>query len=287
MEVEKKYQQLDPYKMRKSGLDDVDQLVLESAYESHKRIELMYRSGQREMFKDERFVQFILYQVFCEKIGIDSPGKADRVVLEFPAKLLQPFKPIGMPGKPRALDFAISPYGPLTLNGKIPIAIEMKLAANCYTPDKTAAIQSDLIRLSFLRQRGIVQGPSAEKAYFIMFGLRKELKDLYFPGLSENDQEHENEFKYRDVPFCWSLPITSEQHFNKKMVKDVFLDPGRAGYEKGFDIVDEVCIGLLADTTSGLFSTSFALVEDPQAFKTGVKVWMVHMPDISNGFIIS
>ena len=287
MDVKKKYQQLDPYKMRKSPLDDVDQLVLESAYEAHKRIELMYRSGQTEMFKDERFVQFILYQVFCEKIAIDSPAKADRVVLEFPAKLLQPFKPVGMPGKPRALDFAISPHRPLTLDEKIPIAIEMKLAANCYTPDKMAAIQSDLIRLSFLRQRGIVQGPSAEKAYFIMFGLREELKGLYLPGLSVNDQQHENEFKYHDVPFCWSLPITSEEHFNKKMVKDVFLDPRRAGYEKGFDIVNEVCIELSADTTTGFFSTSFALDEDPQAFKTGVKVWMVHMPDISNGFIIS
>ena len=284
MDVEKKYQQLDPYKMRKSALDDVDQLVSDSAYEAHKRIELMYRSGQTEMFKDERFVQFILYQVFCEKFGINSPAKADRVVLEFPAKLLQPFKPAGMPGKPRALDFAISPRRPLTLDDKIPIAIEMKLGANCYTPDKMAAIQSDLIRLSFLRQRRIIEGPSAEKAYFIMFGLREELDGLCFPGLSENDQKHEDEFRYRDVPFCWSLPISSEEHFNKKMVKDVFLDPRRAGLEEGFDIVDEVCIKLLADTTSGLFSTSF---EDPKAFETGVQVWMVHMPDISKGFIIS
>ena len=234
------------------------------------------------MFKDERFVQFILYQVFCERIEINSPAKADRVVLEFPAKLLQPFKPVGMPGKPRALDFAISPYRPLTLDNTIPIAIEMKLGANCYTPDKMAAIQSDLIRLSFLRQRRIIEGPSAEKAYFIMFGLKEELDGLYFPGLSKNDQEHEDEYKYRDVPFCWSLPITSEEHFNKQIVKAVFLDPNRAGYEKGFDIVDEVCMELSADTTSG---TSFALDEDPKAFKTGVKVWTVHMPDISKGFI--
>ena len=164
-------------------LDANDKLVRDCALEAHKRVELMYRKGRTEVFKDERFIQFILYQVFCEKLGINSQEKKDRVVLEFPATLLQHFKQVGTPGKPRALDFAISPDDELIMDVVIPIAIEMKLAANCYNSTKMAAIQSDLIRLSFLRQReSIGVGPYARKCYFIMFGLKKVLDGLLLPG---------------------------------------------------------------------------------------------------------
>ena len=71
------------------------------------------------------------------------------------------------------------------------------------------------------------------------------------------------------------------------MVKAVFLDKNWAGYEEGFDIVDEVCIALSADSSNRDNVKDFALKEDPKAFETGVKVWIVHMPDILiKGFII-
>lgn len=275
------HKMVDFREMRAKPRDHVDEDIISSAYEAHKIIELMYRNGQTEMFKDERFAQFILYQVFCEKFGINSPEKAGHVVLEFPAQYLQPFKPVGAPGKPRALDFAINPQQMLRLDEKIPICIEMKLGANCYLPYKMHAIQSDLIRLSFLRQRAIFQGPSAEKCVFIMFGLSEELDSLYLPGFSKDDQERD---EYDGVPSCWSLSVTKE--FHTDTVKSVFLDPTRAGKKTGFDIVDEVCIKLMADTTTDFFSTDFALKEPSKAFKTGVKIWTVCMPDPSNGYIV-
>ena len=246
----------------------MDDFVSESARET-------YHKGQTEMFKDERFVQFILYQVFCEKLRIDDPKKENRVVLEFPAKLLQPFKRVGTPGKPRALDFAISHTAdPLLLDAVIPMAIEMKLAANCYTAAKMAAIQSDLIRLSFLRQREDLQGPYARKCYFIMFGLKEELNGMNVPGFSQAHQR-----KLTDK--VESLSIM--QLCDKDMVEKVFLNPKRIGKLTGYDIIDEIRVQDLADSTIGPLAA--ARGEDPRRFKTDVKAWIVHKPDPSNGFL--
>ena len=263
------------YEMKKEErnrqFDDTDMLIQACAYEAHEKVESMYCMGWTEMYKDEHFIQFILYQVFCEKFHINTLEKKGRVLLEFPSVLLQPFKPAGLPGKPRALDFAISPKNPLLEDDVIPIAIEMKLTTNCYSAAKMAAIQSDLIRLSFLRQRNMVYGPCARKCYFIMFGLKEELDGLFLPGFKKNFHE-EGAVKYQDVPSCWSLPIT--KFCDKGMVKSVFLDPKREGESKGYDLVDEICIRLVGDTTIM-----------PKAFQTGVKVWVVYMPDPDNGFI--
>ena len=68
-----------------------------------------------------------------------------------------------------------------------------------------------------------------------------------------------------------SLPISTL--CDTTMLKSVFLDPNRAGELKGFDLVDEISIRLIADTTRS--GTS----------KTGVKVWRVYKPDV-NGIII-
>ena len=265
------------YKMRSAPPDDVDKVVMSCAYEAHKKAELMYGSGQTEIFKDERFTQFMLYEIFCKTCGIDSPEKAGRVVLEYPAELLQPFK-VMTTGKPRALDLAINPRQQVSLNQEIPIGIEMKLGANCYLHGKRVAIQSDLIRLSFLRQRAMIHGPCANKCYFIMFGLKEELDGLYLPGLPKDHQMYP--LYHKSIPLCWSLSVT--KLFDKDMLKATFLDPKREGYLKGFDIVDEVCIKLIADTTSG---SPYSVGKDPKLFKTAVKVWTVYMPDPSNGFI--
>ena len=113
-----------------------------------------------------------------------------------------------------------------------------------------------------------------------MLGLKNELDGLYLPGLPRNQQRYP---VYRDIPYCWSLPIT--KLFNKQMMKTIFLDPQRHGCLHGYDIVDEVCIKLLADTTSD--SSNFAIPEDPSRL-TAIKVWTVYMPDPShpNGYII-
>ena len=265
---------------RAAARDATDNAIVDCAYNAHKVVEEMYRRGQTETFRDERYTQFVLYQILCQKYGIDGPGKAGQVVLEFPAQLLQPFKTGG--GKPRALDIAISPGHQLTLEDRIPVAMEMKLGANIFTSAKMADVQSDLIRLSFLRQRAVVEGPSAQKCYFITFGLKEELNDLVLPGFSMDYQRAEDRFKYDDVSFCWSLSITD--NCNKDMVKSVFLDPGRAGRRTGFDLVNELCVKLLADTTSDFFGP-FPLNEPAATFKTGVKVWMVCMPNLAKGFI--
>ena len=64
------------------------------------------------------------------------------------------------------------------------------------------------------------------------------------------------------------------------MVKAVFLDKNWAGYEEVFEFVYEVCIALSADSSNRDNVKDFALKEDPKPFQTGVKVWIVHMPDI-------
>lgn len=56
--------------------------IKECAYKAHEMIEKKYEKGQTEMFKDERFVQYIVYVVFCERFGISKP---DHAVLEYPA----------------------------------------------------------------------------------------------------------------------------------------------------------------------------------------------------------
>lgn len=129
----------------RSTHDATDTNIKTCAFQAHKKIEEMYRQGRREMFKDERFIQFIFYEVLCDHYKIKDTG---RVVLEFPAQALQGFKPPKTPGAPRALDIAIDTGKELETDKNIPIAIEMKLAAN----PKKAAIQSDLVRLSFLQQ---------------------------------------------------------------------------------------------------------------------------------------
>ena len=133
-----------------------------------------------------------------------------------------------------------------------------------------AAIQSDLIRLSFLHQREIAQGPYAKKCYFIMFGLKEELKGLLLPGFPEGLSD-EVEYENKGGKFIWSIPIST--YCNEDMLKSVFLHPERAGREEGFDLVDEICVCLLDDTTSPFFGHS------NDSFTTGAKVWIVYMPD--------
>ena len=264
---------------------DADEIIEKCAYETHKKVEEMYRKGQTEMFKDERFIQYALYQVLCEHYKIDKPEKKERVVLEFAAKSLQPFKADGKGGKPRALDLAIDPGTSLLLDQAIPIAIEMKLAANCYDKQKMIAIQSDLIRLSFLRYRSVLpHEQSAEKCYFIMFGLKEELDNLYLPGFNKDHQTNNAKFKHGSEKHGWSFPISEK--CDPAMVKSVFLDPNRGGKLKGYDLVDELHIQLVADTTNHDFHASFVMKGDFKTFKTGVKVWAVCMPDVGQGILM-
>ena len=97
------------------------------------------------------------------------------------------------------MDIAISPDEPLTLDDRIPIAIEMKLGANCYTGEKMAAIQSDISSEShFCDKEG-----SLKKCYFVS-GRREELDGLSFPGLSKDDEQHVDKYQY-----CTILLVSS------------------------------------------------------------------------------
>ena len=113
------------YEIRLAPPDETDNIIRSCAYKAQNEVELMYKSGQTEMFKDERFVQFVLYKVFCKEYGINSPAKAGQVVLEYPAELLQPFKVVAT-GKPRALDFAINPSLQVSRDERIPVGIETR-----------------------------------------------------------------------------------------------------------------------------------------------------------------
>ena len=161
-EIEKDLKDLEVSKHRRIH-DTVDEDIRTCAYKTHKRVEEMYRKGQTEIFNDERFIQLIFYEVLCKHFEIDELAKKGRIVLEFPAQALQGFKTKAS-GAPRELDIAIDRKKKLEADKNIPIAIEMKLAAKCYTPAKMPQIQSDLIRLSFLQQSKEVLGPSAKKS---------------------------------------------------------------------------------------------------------------------------
>ena len=153
--------------------------ITECAIEAYQRIELMDQYAQREVFKDERFVQWILYEEFRRKFD------GNKVDMEFQAQALQ-----GGGGGPRALDFAIFPFGK---ERKI-FAIELKLAANWGDTAKKQAIASDLTRLAYLLQKR-----AALKCYFIMFGLKADIQGVSYPGFSRKDQKYLKEAKYRET----------------------------------------------------------------------------------------
>ena len=151
--------------------------ITQCAVKAHEAIEQMDQYSQREVFKDERYVQWILYQEFSKKFG------TKRVVTELQAKALQ-----GGEGKPRALDFAIDPIGK---DHKMSVAIELKLAANWGETAKKQAIASDLTRLAYL-----LQERAALKCYFIMFGLKADIQGVSYPGFSRKDQKYLKEAEY-------------------------------------------------------------------------------------------
>lgn len=235
--------------------------IIASAYDAHKRIE---EKEETEIFKDERFVQFLLYEVFCEKFG------KNEVFLEYPAECLQEFMPPKKPGKPRTLDFAICPVTTERREGTIPAAVEIKLAKSCYESNKRRAIQSDLIRLSYMMQFPTL----TTHCYFFMFGRKDELESVCIPGLQKKDQN------YPQVsPYCWSIKISTL--FSQSNFQAIYCRPQCAGMETGIiDVVDEVCIELVVDTTNSDFS-----IRDPWQFKTGVKVWRIHQPNQENGYM--
>ena len=153
--------------------------ITQCAIEAYQRIEKMDQYAQREVFKDERFVQWILYEEFRSR-----KFDGNRVAMEFQAKELQ-----GGGGKPRALDFAIFPFE----NEHKILAIELKLAANWGETGKKQAIASDLTRLAYL-----LQERAASKCYFIMFGLKADIQGVSYPGFSRKDQKYLEEAKYRE-----------------------------------------------------------------------------------------
>ena len=145
--------------------------ITQCAIKAYQRIENMDQYAQREVFKDERFVQWILYEEFHRKFA------GNRVAMEFQPQALQ-----GGVGKPPALDFAIHTTDGWQ-NQKI-IAIEMKRAHNWGEAKKSEEIAGDLTRLAYLLEK-----KAASKCYFIMFGLTEDIQGISYPGFTYKEQQ--------------------------------------------------------------------------------------------------
>ena len=91
--------------------------ILQCACNAHDRIEQMDEHSQTQLFKNEHFVQWILYEEFHKMFQLNL--QVSMVDMEFQPQALQ-----GGVGKPPALDFAFHTTDGWP-NQKI-IAIEMK-----------------------------------------------------------------------------------------------------------------------------------------------------------------
>lgn len=135
----------------------------------------MDEHSQTQLFKDEHFVQWILYEEFRKVFQLNL--QVSMVDMEFQPQALQ-----GGVGKPPALDFAIHTTDGWA-NQKI-IAIEMKRAHNWGEAKKSEEIAGDLTRLAYL-----LQEKAALKCYFIMFGLTEDIQGISYPGFTYQEQE--------------------------------------------------------------------------------------------------
>lgn len=150
--------------------------ILQCAYNAHERIAAMDEHSQTQLFKNEHFVQWILYEEFRKMFQLNL--QVSMVDMEFQPQALQ-----GGVGKPPALDFALHPTEGWP-NQQI-IAIEMKRAHNWGEAKKSEEIAGDLARLAYLLQTG-----HAVQCYFIMFGLTEDIEGISYPGFTYQEQQY-------------------------------------------------------------------------------------------------
>lgn len=136
----------------------------------------MDEHSQTQLFKDEHFVQWILYDEFRKMFQLNL--QVSMVDMEFQPQALQS----GV-GKPPALDFAIHTTDGWP-NQQI-IAIEMKRAHNWGEAKKSEEIAGDLTRLAYLLEK-----KAASKCYFIMFGLKEDIQGISYPGFTYKEQQY-------------------------------------------------------------------------------------------------